>query len=230
MSLDDLATWDGNVRDEPAGFDVVDSITRYRGYVWDVQTDRVTIGEQTVERDFVAHTGAVAVIALDDQDRVYLLRQYRHPVGMYLFEPPAGLIDIDGEPPLLTAKRELAEEAGLEADTWNVLVDYFTSPGGSSEVIRMYLARDLRVLPGGRIQTGEAEEVDLPAQWVRLPDAVSLVMQAKIGNPTAVLGVLAAAEAQRSGWTSLRPPDSPWPVRDYLLGQGRVRTDVAPRH
>lgn len=230
MSLDDLGTWTGDVHDEPAGFDVVESVTRYRGYVWDVQTDRVTIGDQTVQRDFVAHTGAVAVIALDEQSRVYLLRQYRHPVGMFLFEPPAGLIDIDGEDPLATAKRELAEEAGLTADTWNVLVDYFTSPGGSSEVIRMYLARDLHALPGGRIQTGEAEEVDLPAQWVPLQDAVSLVLTAQIGNPTAVLGVLAAAEAHRSGWTSLREADAPWPVRDYLLSQGRVRTDVAPRH
>ncbi len=230
MTLDELADWDGPVRDEPADFDVVESVTRYRGYVWDVQTDHVTIGDQTVQRDFVAHTGAVAVIALDDQDRVYLLRQYRHPVGMYLFEPPAGLIDVAGEDPLLTAQRELAEEAGLEAQTWNVLVDFFTSPGGSSETIRIYLARDLSVLDGGRIQTGEAEEIDLPAQWVPLADAVALVMSADIANPTAAFGVLAASVAKRADWSTLRPPHAPWPARDYLLEHGRVRTDVAPRH
>ncbi len=230
MSLHELSTWNGPVRDEHADFQVVESVTRYRGHVWDVQTDLVTIGGQTVERDFVAHTGAVAVIALDCEDRVYLLRQYRHPVGMYLFEPPAGLIDVEGEVPLLTAKRELAEEAGLEAETWHVLIDYFTTPGGSSETIRIYLARDLLLLEGGRIQTGEAEEADLPGQWVPLDDAVSLILSAQIGNPTAVVGVLAAAQAKQADWRTLRAADAPWPTREYLLAHGRVRTDVAPRH
>lgn len=224
------AQWSEPVRDSFADYPVLEHLKRFEGRVWDVQTDVVTIGEHTVERDFVAHTGAVAVIALDDEDRVYLLRQYRHPVGMYLFEPPAGLLDVDGEPASVTASRELAEEAGLEAEQWNVLVDFFNSPGGSSEAIRVYLARGVREREAGRIHTGEAEEVDLPGCWVPLEDAVNLVLAGEIGNPTAVVGVLAAAEARRKGWRTLRPVDAPWHVRDHLMASGRVRTDVAPRH
>lgn len=230
MSVDECADWTGLVRDEPADLPVSSTVERFSGRVWDVRTDLVTIGEHTVERDFVAHTGAVAVIALDDQERVYLLRQYRHPVGMYLFEPPAGLLDIDGEPAWITASRELAEEAGLEAQAWHVLVDFFNSPGGSSEAIRIYLARDLAMREGGRIHTGEAEEVEMPGCWVDVDDAVEMVLGGQIGNPTAVVGVLAVAEARRSRWETLRPVDAPWPVRDHLMSQGRVRTDVAPRH
>jgi 8-oxo-dGDP phosphatase len=81
------------------------------------------------------------VIALDEMDRVLLIRQYRHPVGMWLLEPPAGLLDVTGEQPWVTAQRELAEEAGYEARTWAVLVDLLNSPGGSSEAIRVFLAR-----------------------------------------------------------------------------------------
>lgn len=228
MSLDELSTWPGPVRDEPADLQVVETTTRYPGHIWDVRTDLVTIGDQNVERDYIAHPGAVAVIALDDQDRLYLLRQYRHPVGMFLFEPPAGLIDVAGESPLVTAKRELAEEAGLEAQLWQVLVDFFTTPGGSSETIRIYLARDLTVRDGGRIETGEAEEIDLPGCWVPLDEAVSLVMQSRIGNPTAVVGILAAAQARSNGWSTLRSGDAPWPTRESLEEHGRVYTHAAP--
>ena len=230
MSGQPQAEWSGPVRDEIADFPVKSTVTRFKGHVWNVQTDTVTIGDYNVERDYVAHTGAVAVIALDDQERVYLLRQYRHPVGMYLFEPPAGLLDIDGEPAWQTAARELAEEAGLEAQAWSVLVDFFNSPGGSSEAIRVYLARDVTPRSGGRIATGEAEEIDLPGSWVPIDDAVALVLRGEIGNPTAVVGVLAVAEARRMNWTTLRPVDTHWPVRDHLMETGRVRTDVAPRH
>ena len=230
MTLDEPSEWTGPVRDEIADYPATSTVTRFSGHVWDVRTDLVTIGDHTVERDFVAHTGAVAVIALDADERVYLLRQYRHPVGMFLFEPPAGLLDVDGEPPWITASRELAEEAGLEAEHWSVLVDFFNSPGGSSESIRIYLAQGLIQRAGGRIHTGEAEEVDLPGCWVPIDEAVELVLKGQLGNPTAVVGVLAVAEARRTRWETLRPVDAPWPVRDYLMSQGRVRTDVAPRH
>lgn len=225
-----MTRWTGPVRDETAQLTVDQRIRRFRGRVWDVTTDVVQIGDQTVERDYVAHTGAVAVIAVDDADRVYLLRQYRHPVGMYLFEPPAGLLDIANEDPWVTAARELAEEAGLEARTWNVLVDFFNSPGGSSEAIRVYLARDVHERVDGRVETGEAEEVDLPGVWVPLDDAVDYVMSGAIGNPTSVVGILAAQQARQQGWAKLRPVDEPWVVRDELVAGGRVRLDVAPGH
>ncbi len=219
---DSAETWEGPVVDEPVGMPVPAAKSRFIGRVWNVNTDTVQIGDQTVDRDYVVHSGAVAIIALDDQERVYLIRQYRHPVGMYLFEPPAGLIDKAGEEALATAKRELAEEAGLEAADWSLLVDYFTSPGGMSESIRIYLARSVRELPDGRIHTGEAEEVELPGVWLPLDEAVGKVLDGSIHNTSAVVGLLAAARARDEGWKSLRAPDTVWDTRDWMIEMGRV--------
>lgn len=195
----------------------------FDGRVWSVVRDQVRIGQTDSVRDVVIHPGAVAVIAVDDEDQVLLIRQYRHPVGMFLFEPPAGLLDVAGEPPLLTAQRELAEEAGVQANTWNVLVDLFNSPGGSSEAIRVYLASDLVALPGGRPKTGEAEEAHLPQAWVPLHKAVVLVLDGAIGSPSGVAGILALAAVRAEGEELLRPPDSPWRPREWLVSQQRVR-------
>lgn len=222
--------WVGTVGDEPVDYPVVGSVNRFLGQVWSVKTDTVNIDGHVVDRDFVVHTGAVAVAAIDDEGRIYLLRQYRHPVAMMMFEVPAGLLDVAGEDALNTAKRELAEEAGLEASEWHVLVDFFTSPGGLSEAIRVFLARDLRAREGGRVLTGEAEEADMPGCWVDLDEAANRVFDGSLGNPTTVVSILAAVTARASGWESLRPGDSDWPVRQHLLDAGRVRTDVAPRH
>ena len=174
-------------------------------------------------RDVILHPGAVAVIALDDHDRVLLIRQYRHPVGRWLFEPPAGLLDEAGEPAWLTASRELAEEAGYEAARWDVLVDFYTSPGGSSEAIRVYLARELTPLPAGRPHTGEAEEAHLPACVGRSRRGARPGPRGQIGSPSAVAGILAAWASRAGGWASLRPVDAPWPARELLLAAGRVR-------
>ncbi|MGB2737169.1 MAG: NUDIX hydrolase [Candidatus Nanopelagicales bacterium] len=216
--------WTGRVEDAFLELPVISSEQRYEGHVWTIRTDTVDVGGHVVSRDVVVHTGAVAVLALNDSDNVYLLRQYRHPAGMALFEPPAGLLDVDGEPPLETAKREFAEEAGLVADSWHVLADFFNSPGGSTEILRIYLAQEVTPRPGGRVHTGEAEEVDMPGAWISLEEAVGLVLEGRLANPTAVVGILAAAAAKNRGWSSLRPADAPWPVRDYLVATGRVRT------
>jgi ADP-ribose pyrophosphatase len=187
-----------------------------------VRTDTVRIHDSTVDRDVLIHPGAVVVIAVDDQDRVLLIRQYRHPIAMLVFEPPAGLLDVEGEPPAVTAARELAEEAGFQAETWYSLVDFYNSPGGSSEAIRVYLARGLTEIPGGRPQTGEAEEAFLPRAWVPLDEAVDLVLSGRLGSPSAVVGILAAKAARDDGWRSLRPMGAPWPARAHLLAEGRV--------
>lgn len=217
--------WEGPVEDESVDYPVLITIERFKGRVWDVRTDTVSIGGSVVDRDFVAHTGAVAIVALDEDNKVYLLRQYRHPVGTAMFEIPAGLLDVEGEPPLETAKRELAEEAGLTATQWHVLTDIATSPGGSSEVIRIYIARGVAERDGGRVETGEAEEIDLPGCWVELDEAVSLVLAGKLNNPTTVTGVLAAKAASVNDWRDLRPVDAPWPLFDHLVDIGRLRTD-----
>ena len=140
--------WSGDVADASDDSHPISERTEeFEGRVWSVVRDRVGFGHHEATRDVIIHPGAVAVIAIDDEDRILLIRQYRHPVAMYMFEPPAGLLDTAGELPLETAKRELAEEAGVRASQWNVLVDLFNSPGGSSEAIRVFLARGLESLP-----------------------------------------------------------------------------------
>lgn len=204
------SAWTGPVGDAADPAEILDVTPRFTGSVWSVRTDEVRLpGGAVVRRDLIDHPGAVGVAVLDDDDRILMIRQYRHPVGGYLFELPAGLRDVDGEHPLITAQRELAEEAGLVAADWWVLVDFFNSPGGSTEAFRCYLARGLTELPGGRPHTGEAEEADLPQTWVPLAEAVDLVLAGRLHNPTTVTGVLAAAASKAGGWRSLRPADTP---------------------
>jgi len=218
----DSEEWTGPIADGGEPLPTLRREVRFDGAVWGVVSDTVDFGDGTAVRDIQVHPGAVAVVALDDADRVLLIRQYRQPIGWYLFEPPAGLLDHVGEPPWQTAARELAEEAGYTAAGWNVLADVFLSPGGSSEAIRIYLARGLVAIPGGRVQTGEREESHLPRVWVDLDDARDLVLGGRIGSPSSAMGILAAWVARAGDWAVLRPKDAPWAARDHLLATGRV--------
>ncbi len=162
-------------------------------------------GGAVARREVVEHFGAVAVVALDDHDRVAMVYQYRHPVGRRLWEIPAGLLDVGGEAPALTAARELHEEAGLAAENWSVLADIVTSPGFSDESVRIFLATGLSEI--GRPEA-EHEEADLTLDWLPLAAAVQQVLAGEIVNSIAVAGILAAhAVSDRS---ALRPADSPW--------------------
>jgi len=202
------------VADEPAALHVVSSEQVYRGLVWDIRRDVVELGDgQTVTRELLAHPGAVGVVALNDADEVLLLRQYRHPVASYLWEPPAGLLDIAGEDALVCAQRELLEEADLRADEWHVLVDFYNSPGGNSEAFRCFLARGLRDVPEAERHEREHEERGMATVWLPLDEACDLVLSGRLHNPTAVAGILAAWASRASGWRSLRPADAPWPER-----------------
>jgi ADP-ribose pyrophosphatase len=202
------------IADEPASLQVRSSSTVHHGMIWDVRRDEVDLGDgQTVTREVIDHTGAVGVVVLDARDRVLLLRQYRHPVRSYLWEPPAGLLDVPGEDPQVAAARELAEEADLVADAWHVLVDFYNSPGGSTEAFRCYLARGVREVPVGERHQREHEERNMARAWVDLSEARDLVLAGKLHNPTTVCGVLAAAAARDAGWATLRPADAPWPER-----------------
>jgi 8-oxo-dGTP pyrophosphatase MutT (NUDIX family) len=209
-----------DIRDEPsAQYPVADSTVQFRsGRVIDVRTDQVAMPGPTIAtRDVVVHPGAVGIIALDDSGRVLLLQQYRHPVGRLLWEPPAGLLDIAGEDPLAAAKRELYEEAHLQARRWDVLVDVFTSPGMTDEAVRLYLARSISPASGPRFQ-GEAEETDMPIEWVPLDEAVRMAQRGELHNPLAVIGVLAASAVAREAFAGLRPADSPWPEMSAFTG------------
>jgi ADP-ribose pyrophosphatase len=214
-----VVEWDGPVVDEAEPRAVTRSVTRFSGRVWSVRTDAVDLGDGvTVERDLIEHPGAVGVIALDADERVLLVRQYRHPVRSLLWEAPAGLLDVSGEDPLAAAQRELYEEGHVRAEDWRVLVDFFNSPGGSDEAFRCYLARGLRPVEDHERHAGEDEERDMPVAWLPLDDAVDEVLAGQLHNPTTVSGVLAAHAARARGWRGLRALDAPWPERDRIVG------------
>ncbi|KLN32919.1 ADP-ribose pyrophosphatase [Cellulosimicrobium funkei] len=192
---------------------VVETSVVHHGRVFDLRSDVVELDDGRVTREYLDHPGAVAIVALDDDERVLLLRQYRHPVRRELWEVPAGLLDVVGEDARLAAARELAEEADLQAARWDVLVDYFTTPGGSNEALRVFLARDLSPVPDDERFAREAEELDMELRWVPLDEALRGVLAGELHNPSAVVGILAAAASRADGWASLRPADAPWPER-----------------
>jgi 8-oxo-dGDP phosphatase len=184
----------------------------HHGAIWDVRTESVDLGEAgVVHRDLLHHPGAVAVLALDEQDQVLMIQQYRHPVRMDLWELPAGLLDIAGESALSAAERELAEEADLTADRWDLLVDWFNSPGGSDEAIRLFVARGVHPVPEHDLHVRTGEELGMAIRWVPLDEARDAVLEGKIHNPGSVVGILAACVSRQLGWSNLRPADAPWP-------------------
>lgn len=199
--------------DVSAARTVVESAVLHHGRIFDLVTDTVDLGGSVVQRDYVDHPGAVAIIAIDEADRVLLIKQYRHPVRRELWEPPAGLLDSPGEPAQFAAARELAEETDLIAASWHVLVDYYTTPGGNNEAVRVFLARDFSFVPHDERHVRQDEEAEISVRWVALDEAVTAVLGGDIHNPSAVAGVLAAAASKAGGWTSLRPADAPWPER-----------------
>jgi 8-oxo-dGDP phosphatase len=183
----------------------------YVGRVMALRSDEVLMpGGGVAVREIVEHPGAVAIAALDADDRLMMIHQYRHAVRRRLWELPAGLLDVHGEDPLDTARRELAEETGLAAAEWSVLVDVAPSPGFSDEAVRVYLARDLTEV--GRPEPADDEEADLATRWVSLPVAVRMVLSGTIVNATTVAGVL-AAHVLSGAPTAARPADAPWPDR-----------------
>lgn len=178
----------------------------------------VTPDDVALDRQFVLHPGAVAVIALDDHDRVALVRQYRHPVRHRLIEPPAGLLDVDGEAYLVGAQRELAEEAGLAATDWRVLVDYFASPGAMTEGLRIYLARGLSATDAPEGFERHGEEAHMDVVWAALEELVDAILGGRLHSPTLVTGVLALWAARaRTGIDGLRSADAPWTAREAML-------------
>lgn len=193
-------------------YELRDRQERFQGRIFSVVTDEVTMpGGDTAKRDYVRHVGAVAVVALDDAGQVVLVRQYRQPVGRHLWELPAGLMDVDGEPLPAAAARELAEEADLTAGTLDLLVDVHTSPGFSDEVVRVFLARDLADVPAEARHERRDEEADIQIVRLDLDEAVGMVLAGEITNGPCVAGLLAAARARDDGWSVLRRADAPLP-------------------
>ncbi|MGX6604730.1 NUDIX domain-containing protein [Micromonosporaceae bacterium Da 78-11] len=190
--------------------ETVSRTERYLGPIFTVFTDEVTMsGGATAKRDVVENKGAVAVVALDEVDRVLLIRQYRHAVHQRLWELPAGLRDVQGEELAVGAARELHEEADVTAARFDMLIDMYMSPGFSDETIRIFLARDLSPVPEAERHQRTAEEADIKVAWFDLDEAVAMVFRGEITNAAAVGGLLAAARARDEGWALLRPADTP---------------------
>ncbi|GAA4829314.1 NUDIX domain-containing protein [Garicola koreensis] len=201
-----------DIYDSPAAQPVDESLTQHEDRIFTVVEEQFRFGaaQQPLRRAFMKHLGAVAVLPVDEQDRILLIRQYRHPVRMHLWEVPAGLLDVGGEPLLETAQRELREEADVQASTWHTLVDFYTSPGVSDEGIRVYLAQGLSAVPQAELHARDAEEAEIAPTWVPLAEAVSAVLRGEIHNPSAVVGIL-GLHAVRTGAGELRDARTPWP-------------------
>lgn len=183
------------LRDEDFSPEVVASEKVYAGRVWDVRSDTVRYGDSEMVRQYVEHPGASAVVALDEDGRVVLIQQYRHPIRSRDWEIPAGLLDVEGEPPVEAAKRELAEEVDLRAARWDTLLSVHTSPGGNDEVVHIFLARDLS--EASEIFEREAEEADMRVERVPLAEVVTAVVEGRLRNSILIMGVLATAELLR---------------------------------
>lgn len=184
-----------SLRDEPVDLEVVASDLVYEGAVWDVRSDTVKYGDDEMTRQYVEHPGAAAVVAIDDDGRVVLIQQYRQPIKERDWEIPAGLLDVAGEPPLETAKRELTEEVDLEAERWQHLVSVHTTPGGNDEVVHLFLARGLSTVVTGYER--EHEESDMRVERVPLADVIEGILAGRLRNGILATGVLAAAEVLR---------------------------------
>lgn len=218
------------LRDEFTPAEVLSTETAFHGYVWDVyrETIRVPETDEPLTRDFVQHTGAVAIAVLDAADRILLIQQYRHPVLCRDWEIPAGLLDIAGEDPLAAAKRELYEEADLRAGQWHLLADQLSTPGGVSETLRIYLARDLTPVPEADRHVRDGEERGIAPAWIPLTEAAAAVRAGRVTNGTAALAILHAELSRSSGFSDLRAADEPWQAREVQQRTRGTRTASGP--
>jgi ADP-ribose pyrophosphatase len=213
-----------NIADEAEHWPVASSAELVRSRLITVRVDKVRMPDNHLaERDVVIHPGAVAVLTLDDADRVLMIRQYRHPVGHLLWEIPAGLRDVSGEAPWATAQRELAEEAGYRARDWRVLADYYSSPGYSTELLRIFLARDPEPIPAAeRDFVPQDEEAFMLSGWLPLDEAVRKVFAGELRNGPAALGIMAAYAARSQGYDQLRAADAPEEQRRSPVEEGSL--------
>ena len=182
-------------KDQPFAANVSSSEVVFKGMIWNVLSERFAFADEELTRQFVEHPGAVAVLALNAQEQVLMIRQYRHPVRELLWEIPAGLLDVSGESKAEAAQRELIEETGYRAALLEPLIDFYTTPGGNSEQISIFLARELTFVGRPEIQAGEERE--LVVEWFDFVDALNSVLASDIKSPSAAVAIMAYALKQR---------------------------------
>lgn len=202
------------LRDDPAPQTITSSETVFAGAVWGVRRESFDYSGTSITREYLDHPGAVAILALDDDGRVLLIKQYRHPIAARDWELPAGLLDEAGEAPVDGAIRELAEEADLTATRWDLLAEFFSSPGGSNESIRIFLARGLAATPHPFARFDE--EAEMETRWVDLDEVVEAVLTRSVTNSILGFAVLAAAASRARGWDTLGDPRAAWPWHPKL--------------
>jgi ADP-ribose pyrophosphatase len=174
----------------------------HRGRYLEFRVDTIVRADGTTgTRDVVGHPGAIAVLAVDDDGRLLLVRQWRIPAGRGLLEIPAGTLDVhDGvtEDPDLAARRELEEETGRRATTWRKLSTFWTAPGFTTELMHLYLATGLSGAPGeGRLSPDEDERLELSN--VAIEDAVAMVEAGEISDAKTILGIFWLDRLAQSG-------------------------------
>jgi len=174
---------------------ISDRKTVFQGMIWNVVSETFEFADQTLTREYVEHPGAVAVLAVNAANEVLMIRQFRQPVRKYLWEIPAGLLDIPGESLEAAALRELHEETGYQSKKLSHLIDFFTTPGGNNEMIRIFMAQELEFV--GRPVNQEGEERDLQIEWIPFNEVLSSILQSEVKSPSAVVAVLAAAQISR---------------------------------
>jgi 8-oxo-dGDP phosphatase len=187
-----------DVADAPEQWPVESCEDLYRSTLpFALRADLVRRPEQPDEEPFtrvvLEHPGAVVVLAVDEEEQVFCLRQYRHPARTRMLELPAGLLDVTGEQPQAAAERELLEEAGLEADDWTPLTSAYSSPGISTELIHYFLARGLREADRGDFSPAH-EEADMETLWVPYDDLLAACLDGRVHDAPLLIAVLTAHE------------------------------------
>jgi 8-oxo-dGDP phosphatase len=174
-------------------FAVASSVVTHRGMLTAMRVDTLhTPDGSTVQREVAERPNAVAMVPLTADGEVVMVRQYRHPVGRYELEIPAGLLDVEGEREDIAAQRELAEEIGMTAGTLRRLLCFHNSGGWSDEATTVFLATDLRDAAAGDF-VAEAEEADMSVHRIPLDDAVAAVHRGEIQDAKTVIGLLLVA-------------------------------------